>query len=110
MHGGDSGAALLELDAARAAIERGAIHEAIGHLEVSKDRCTQLVLAPTVAAAPAVEDDEPLTIAQVVRHTGYSLGRLRHMGHTLPGYKKWPNGKVTWWKRQLLAGIQGNGG
>jgi len=110
MDGGDSGAVLLELDAARAALERGAIYEAIGHLEVSQDRCKQLVLAPTVATAPAVENDEPLTIAQVVPLTGYSIGRLRHMGHKLPGYKKWPDGKVTWWKRQLLAGIQGNGG
>jgi len=98
------------LAAAAAAVERGAYAEAIGHLSVGKQQCVELatpaapVVPPPVAA---VEPDEPLEIQAVSTLTGYSVSRLRHMGHKLPGYKKWEDGKVTWWKRQLVAGIQG---
>jgi hypothetical protein len=109
MQTGNVAAVLGTLAAAVAAVERGAYAEAIGHLAVGKQQCVQLA-APSPAPPPrpptALEPDEALDIHAVSLLTTYSVGRLRHMGHTLPGYKKWPNGKVTWWKRQLVAGIQ----
>jgi hypothetical protein len=100
---------LATLAAAISAVERGDLPEAIGHLSLGTQQCVQLAtpLPPPAPPAPAVvEPDEALDIHAVSTLTGYSVTRLRHRGHTLPGFKKWPDGKVTWWKRQLLAGIQ----
>jgi hypothetical protein len=103
---GRSDSVLRELDAARAAIERGAVVEAIGRLELGKQLCGRLA-APDTAAAEPTEADEALDIKAVSALTGYSVSRLRHMGKTLPGYKKWPDGKVTWWRRRLVAFARG---
>jgi hypothetical protein len=109
MQGGGSKGVLLELEAARTAVERGALVEAIGHLEVGKARCLQLA-EPPPPPPPPHERDEALDIRAASLVTGYSVSRLRHIGHTLPGYKKWENGKVTWSRRFLEAAIQRNGG
>ncbi len=110
--GGDPavGVVLVTLAAAMAALERGAVAEALGHMHVATQQTVQIATPPTPPATrpppPVVAvDDEPLDIKAVATLTGYSVQRLREMGHTLPGWKKWPGGKVTWWKRQLLAGI-----
>jgi hypothetical protein len=98
---------LATLAAAIAAVERGALAEAIGHLSLGTQQCVELATPPPLSPVPTVlEPDEALDIHAVSTLTGYSVTRLRHRGHTLPGFKKWPDGKVTWWKRQLVAGIQ----
>jgi hypothetical protein len=99
------------LAAAVAAVERGAYVEAVGYLSVGKQQCVELATprpSPPPPTPTALEPDEALDIRAVSLLTGYSESRLRHRGHTLPGFKKWPDGKVTWWRRQLLAGIQGD--
>ena len=98
-------AVVSQLDAARAAVDRGALFEAIGHCEAAKAQCLQIAdtPAPPVPTAP----DEALDIGAVHTLTGYSVSWLRHMGHKLPGYKKWPDGKVTWSRRLLEAEVHG---
>jgi hypothetical protein len=111
MHATSLDGLLATLAAAIAAIERRALAEAIGHLSLGMQQCVQLAAPPPpLSSIPTgvLEPDEALDIHAVSTLTGYSVTRLRHRGHTLPGYKKWPDGKVTWWKRQLLAGIQGD--
>jgi hypothetical protein len=107
MQNGGSKAVLLELDAARTAVERGAFVEALGHLEVGKTQCLQIATARP--ASEPREPDEAIDIQGASALTGYSVTRLRHIGHTLPGYKKW-RGKVTWSRRLLEASLQGNHG
>jgi hypothetical protein len=101
---------LATLAAAISAVERGDLAEAIGHLSLGTQQCVQLATPPPPPAwaipSGVLEPDEALDIHAVSTLTGYSVTRLRHRGHTLPGFKKWPDGKVTWWKRQLVAGIQ----
>lgn len=97
----------LALGAALNAASLGDAIETIGHCEVAKATCVELAV-PSPPPVHAVEPDEPLGIAAVMVLTGYSKSRLRHCGKDLPGYHKYPNGKVIWWKRQLLAGIQGD--
>ena len=80
--------------------------ETIGRWEVGKPACTEPA-APSPPTVQVVEPDEPLGIAAVMALTGYSKSALRRKGHELPGYHKYPNGKVVWWKRQLIAGLQG---
>jgi hypothetical protein len=64
-----------------------------------------LTVNPAPDPAP-VEPGDPLEIGDVAKLTGYSESRLRHMGDTLPGYKKWPSGKVTWFKNLLVHGMK----
>ena len=99
-------AAKLALGAALDAVLRGAAVEAIGQCELAKAACVELAVpSPPLHVA---EPDEPLEIAAVMALTGYSKSALRRKGHELPGYHKYPNGKVVWWKRQLIAGLQGD--
>lgn len=96
----------LALGAALDAALRGAAIETIGQCEVAKAACIELA-APSPPAVQVVEPDEPLGIAAVMALTGYSKSALRRQGKHLPGYHKYPNGKVVWWKRQLIEGLQG---
>jgi hypothetical protein len=98
---------LRELEAARAAFERGALVEAIGHLDLGKQLCGRLAV-PALTPSDATAPDEALDITAASTITGYSVSRLRHIGHTLPGYRKWPDGKVTWSRRRLTTFAQGN--
>lgn len=100
-------AVVSQLDAARAAVDRGALFEAIGHCEAAKAQCLQIADTPTSPAG--VAPDEALDVRAVATLTGYSVSRLRAIGHKLAGYKKWPDGKVTWSRRLLEADIHGTG-
>ena len=102
---GGAKAVVSQLDAARAAVDRGALFEAIGHCEAAKAQCLQIADTPTPPASTA--PDEALDIRAVSTLTGYSVSRLRAIGHKLAGYKKWPDGKVTWSRRLLEADMQG---
>lgn len=103
---GGAQAVVSQLDAARAAVDRGALFEAIGHCEAAKAQCLQI--ADTPAPPAKVAPDEALDIRAASALTGYSVSRLRHMGHTLAGFKKW-HGKVTWSRRLLEAELQNTG-
>jgi hypothetical protein len=63
-------------------------------------------LATVPAPAPPAEDDL-LDVDQVAALTRRSKSWLRHLGHTLPGFRQ-PHGKgtrVLWSKRALLAAL-----
>jgi hypothetical protein len=94
-----------ELDAARLAHDRGRRSDLIYHLRVAEALCVQDELDEPPPSPRGVL----LTINDVMKITGYSKTRLRHMGHLLAGYWKSPTGKVGWYSGPLEASLAGGG-
>jgi hypothetical protein len=99
-------AILRELDAARDAIDQRKMLEVIARLRLAERLCEDEELGAELPPPPApVTSPVLLDIKAVSKLTTYSVGRLRHMGNTLPGYYKSPTGKVGWWQHLLIAGL-----
>jgi hypothetical protein len=94
-----------ELDAARDAHEHGQRNNVIYHLRLAEALCVQ----DELIEPPPPPRGVLLSIEDVMKMTGYSKSRLRHMGDKLAGYWKSPTGKVGWYSGPLEAALAVNG-
>jgi hypothetical protein len=92
-----------EAEVLRDAALSGRCNDVIYHCKVLEWLCMPDDL---MAPPPSPELGKLLDITTVAELTKYSKSRIRHIGHTLPGYFKFPTGKVGWWSGPLEAAMR----
>lgn len=97
---------MRELEATRDAVDRGRLNDVIYRLRRAEALCMREDLAEP---PPPPTRGVLLSIEEVMKMTGYSKSRLRHIGHKLAGYWKSPTGKVGWYSGPLEAALAVNG-
>jgi hypothetical protein len=97
---------MRELEATRDAVDRGRRNDVIYRLRRAEALCMQEDLFEPPPPPPR---GVLLPIEEVMKITGYSKSRLRHMGHKLAGYWKSPTGKVGWYSGPLEAALAVHG-